>query len=185
MKKLLALVAVLAMVAALVIPMAAFAEAGPGTYPVTLSGNVPFVASVLLWNTPSNITQWGTSWTGNENGGQLKVGDNYAQSTPGYINFTQGNDGMTGWKLVITMGTGYESGQMYSYDAVPAGFLPSPLQINMDNSGTVQNVANFQNYAMTGTASVALDLQAKQTVGTTDKAGTYGFTLTYTLTPVY
>ena len=182
MKKLLILVAVLALVAALVVPMTVSAAQG-GTGPVNITGDVVFVASQLTMVVPGNITQWSkNSWTSGDSYNWLTVGDNYGSGTPGSITFVQGNDGVTGWKLTTTLGTGYSLGKMYCYDSVN-DFLPAELQLTIDSGANVYDATLFNGWSTTGSTSSALTLGAKQVVGTTDKAGTYSFVIVYTLTP--
>lgn len=187
MKKILALVTVLALIAALVVPMAVSASGSTtsGAVNENISGLVPAVPSQLNMSTPSDITDWSTTpWLNNAN---LTVGTNFASTTPGSVSFTQGNDGMTGWDVTLTCSSDYTNGAMYDFTAGDPGyhtFLPNGLKISFD--GSSWQAANTAGFDWNGTNSgISLPLYAQQVVGTTDKAGTYSIVLVYTLTPKY
>jgi len=82
-KKLFVLVAVLAMVAALVVPLAASAET------VTVTGSIPPMSLTIV--TPSAISF-----------GQFTLGENVAGSTDGEVHFNPGIDTGASWYLNAT-----------------------------------------------------------------------------------
>jgi hypothetical protein len=105
MKKLFVLVAVLAMVAALVVPLAASAET------VVVSGTIPPMSLSIV--TPSAISF-----------GQFTLGENVAGSTNGEVHFNPGIDTGASWYLNATATYGNMYGDNYVY-------LTDPMYIKM------------------------------------------------------
>jgi|GEM_PF-5630994 len=177
MKKLLTIVAILAIVAAMVVPVAVFAD------DVNVSGNVLAVPTVLNMITPSPISLWSLSaWNNND---YLRAGTNFASSvTPGSVTYTQGNDGVTGWGLTVACAPGYvgptTAGQMY----LAGNWLPNALAISPDGSAWTWAASGF-GYSGTSDGITPLNLYAQQVVGTTDPPGVYSIVLVYTLTPTH
>jgi len=177
MKKLLVLIGVLALVAAMVVPLAASAEQ------VSIGGSVAAVSSKITFVPPGTIddTSWALSpWAG---GNPLQVGLNYAHATDGSVTFVQGNDGVNGWKLGAVVKPGWfgptSFAQMYASD-----WLPTPIKISFDGGSTfLQYNAADAPYTWNGPANATIPLYVEQQVNTTDKAGVYYIYIVYTLTP--
>jgi hypothetical protein len=173
MKKILALVTVLALIAALVVPMAVSAA------PLNINGTVPFVASTLTLNQPGDINTWSPS--GN---GYITVGLNTGIATNGSVVYAQGNDGVTGWTLSVKVDPSYigpsTNAQMYA-----SNWLPTPIQLSNNQGANWYQfaAATAFNYSGTSDGTTPLYLAAQQTVNTTDVAGAYTIKVVYTLTP--
>jgi len=184
MKRLLVLVAVLALVAAMVVPMATFAAAPPTTAEVSIGGSVPAVASQYTFVPPGTIndSSWSLiDWNG---GNALQVGLNYAKATNGSVTFVQGNDGATGYKVTAVIKPGWidpSDSLAHMYDGNLA--LPTPIKLSFDGGSSFANYNSSDVVTWNGPANTALYLNAEQQVNTTDAAGVYYVYVVYTFTP--
>ena len=125
MKKILVLVAVLALVAVMVVPLAASAASPPGQVTIVGTGNVPTSISLTLTAPTSGI-----------NFGAFHMGLNDWQSTDnnGSVAFNPGIDTAASWSLWVYSGDyagqDYSLGAMYSADcASGARYLTNPMTV--------------------------------------------------------
>jgi hypothetical protein len=171
MKKLLVLVAVLALVAALVVPMAVSAGA-PIVGDVNITGSVPSWPTTLTLNTPGTID---FSW--------FTVGLNSGNSS-GSVVYAQGNDGVTGWGLTVKVDPGYlDPDDNVAHMAFPGTWLPSPIELSQGGAYYQFGAGNEFTYSGSTDGTTPLALYAHQNVNVTDKAGAYTMVVIYTLTP--
>jgi hypothetical protein len=175
MKKILALVAVLALVAALVVPMAVSAA------PLNINGTVPFVQSTLTLNQPGDITTWAP-----HGDGYIVVGTNYGVAANGSVVYAQGNDGVTGWTLTAMVASNYIDTDSLAH-MWAGSFLPTAIQLSNDGGATYYQFGSTTafNYSGTTDGSTPLYLEAQQKVNTTDVTGAYTIQVVYTLTPTH
>ena len=167
------------MVAAMVVPLAASADS------VSIGGSVPAVTSQVNVTLPTTIGD--TSWDlGTWNGGHaLQVGENWAASATGKVQFIQGNDGVTGWSMTANVDPGYIDADTLAHMNYPGVWLPTAIKISYDGGSTfnVQGGGVGDTWgSSTDGSTVSLPLAVKQQVNTTDKAGTYYIYIVYTLT---
>jgi hypothetical protein len=165
MKKILALVAVLALVAALVVPMAVSADPSPSS--VVAQGTI--AAPTISVAAPSAYT-W-TLW---------KVGDNYGSDVQGSISVVSlGSANSVNWQ-VVAQDLGADYGYMRTTGNVA---LANKFEISKDDSNFYY--ADTPGITYTGAGLIttqALDFYGYQKVTNTDAAGTYQMTITFTAT---
>jgi hypothetical protein len=160
MKKILALVAVLALVAALVVPMAVSAST------TIASGTI--TAPTISVSAPSAYT-W-TLW---------KVGDNYGSDVQGSVSAVLGSANSVNWQ-VVAQDLGADYGFMRTTGNVA---LANKFEISQySNSGFVFADAGLTYTGTNLTAPQAFDFYGYQYVTNTDAAGTYQMTITFTAT---
>ncbi len=160
-KRILTLGMLLALVAAMALPVAAFAETNSG------SGTVPLVSSTISIAAPGNFS-FSTFTMG---------ADNTASSTNGTTTYTQGNDSATGWQVLATdNNTSTNTGKMLrTTDSHP---LTSALQISKDVGGSY--VAASSTLTYTGSASGQYTFDAKQNITSSELAGSYTIAIKFT-----
>ena len=121
MKKILVLVAVLALVAAMVVPLAAYAAV-----PLTSSGTVivtgEMVAPTITLSAPAQFAF-----------PQFVEGPNTTNSGAGSVVFNPGSDQNAKWTLSATSSGGYILGEMYC--SALSNMLVTPMQVSLDNVG--------------------------------------------------
>ena len=160
MKKILVLVAVLALAAALVVPMAVSAVPLTSSGSVTVQGEM--VAPTIALTAPANF-DFGT----------FKVGDNFAESYPGSVAFVPGSDQNATWTLSASSTSPYTAGEMYSTDT--AQLLATPMEVSFDNA-TWGSLPTGVTTPSTSNLNVAFNLYAYQKITTADVlngSGTY------------
>jgi hypothetical protein len=161
MKKLLVLITVLALIAALVVPMAVSASVPlTSSNSVTVTGNM--VAPTIALYVPNTF---GFS--------QFAEGDNFANSGAGSVSFAPGSDQHATWTLSATSTTPYDTGKMYSNDT--SLFLATPMEVSFDNATWGSLPTGETTPASTNTSS-SFSLYAYQNVTQADilnGSGTY------------
>jgi hypothetical protein len=158
MKKILVLVTVLALVAALVLPLAASAAA-----PVlTSSGQVQITGNTVA---PTiSVTAPGPFGFG-----QFTVGDNYITGGAITVAFTPGSDPAATWALQVNSQNDgvqgdFSGGQMYSWDV--SNYLTHAMQVSL--GGSYVNLPGGINTGNSNAASGSWTLYAYQNVTTGD-----------------
>jgi hypothetical protein len=166
MKKLLILVTVLALIAALVVPMAV--SANTVTASVVAQGTI--TAPTISVSAPSAYT-W-TLW---------KVGDNYGSDVQGSVSVVDlGSANSVNWQ-VVAQDLGADYGVMRTTGNVG---LTNKFEISKDDSSFYNADKPGITYTGTGLAATPalLDFYGYQKVTNTDAAGTYQMTITFTAT---
>jgi hypothetical protein len=167
LKKLLAIGAVMALVGVMAAPMAALADSAV----TEVSGTFTKTATVTK---PTDVAF-----------PPLVVGVNSGNSvTPGSVVAN-----VLGWSLTVTDSKATTAGYMTLGGLdVDADKLASPLTLCNASGGVFGTIAEYQaqlrvdsNHGQAGTMSIPL--YVKQTVASTDKAGAYKITVTFTATP--
>jgi len=164
MKKLLVLITVLALIAAIIIPTAVYA-ADPSS--VVAQGTI--AAPTISVAAPSAYT-W-TLW---------KVGDNYGSDVQGSISVVSlGSANSVNWQ-VVAQDLGADYGYMRTAGNVA---LANKFEISKDDSNFYY--ADTPGITYTGAGLITttpLDFYGYQKVTNTDAAGTYQMTITFTAT---
>jgi hypothetical protein len=161
MKKILALVAVMALVAALVVPLAASANA----LPTILTGTVTLPTVTVT--PPANY-----AWT------LFKVGGNWSPDQTGSVAVAEGSANSTTWQVVAQDLSATDYGFMRdgSNNALATKFEIS--KVYADGGLTWANTG----ITYTGTDAGSFDFYGYQMVTNGDAAGTYSVTITFTAT---
>ena len=161
MKKILALVAVMALVAALVVPLAASANA----LPTILTGTVTLPTVTVT--PPANY-----AWT------LFKVGGNWSTDDTGSVVVSEGSANTTDWQVVAEDLSATDYGFMRdgSNNALATKFEIS--KVYADGGLTWANTG----ITYTGTDAGSFDFYGYQMVTNGDAAGTYSVTITFTAT---
>ncbi len=160
-KRILTLGMLLALVAVMALPMAAFAETNTG------SGTVPTVSSTISITAPGNFSF-----------GDFTVSANStASSTNGTTTYIPGNDSASGWQVTATdNNTGTNTGKMLrTTDSHP---LTSELQISQDVGSSYFAASSTLTYS--GAASGQYTFDAKQYIASDELAGVYSIAIKFT-----
>jgi hypothetical protein len=186
MKKLLVLVAVLALVAAMVVPMSAFAA--PGTGPVTAQIQVQglVVAPTIDFGAPLgpvNLNADGVDPS------MMEYGWNYGSATAGQIALYEGSSQTAKWTVTaVDGGTGLMSSNgnnLANYLLIGGGATEKGGPWNIANGGgaTVQGTAYSGTLTYSGNTPniwVPINFNAAQFIQASDLAGSYSDTITFT-----
>jgi hypothetical protein len=163
MKKLLVLVGILALVAAMVVPMAAFAAqeiqatgtmVAP-TVSITAPGAISFGTFTPGWNPSPTTFKMASSW--------------------GYVTLTNNSDSGASFTLTAksdgTTDGNFTLGEMYSNDT--HNYLTEPMQVTFDTAGTAGFVASAPAFLpaavhLTGSSSGNYSFGAAQNISAAD-----------------
>ena len=118
-EKIIILVTVLALIAALVVPMAVSADPISSSGTVTVQGEM--VAPTITLTAPGPFDF-----------GQFAEGLNAANSQAGYVQFAPGSDQFATWALSATSTAPYTAGEMYC--SALNNFLSTQMAVSLDGS---------------------------------------------------
>jgi hypothetical protein len=169
MKKILVLVTVLALIAALAIPLAVSATTVPtASGATTVIGTVASVAELTAPNA-------GGTW----NLGPLALGSNGP--------FTASDGSVTDNNpkgYYVRVSSNYADGKMESTTGTTTSKLGSALSVTTGTLSSITVGLDGQTceFSNTPTGAVNIPLSVSQTIASTDAAGSYSIILTYTLT---